>query len=37
VRAIGISNCYAWQLAKANVLAEREGLPEHRSVHAAFV
>ena len=26
VRAIGISNCYAWQLAKANALAEREGL-----------
>ncbi|HFQ7023497.1 TPA: aldo/keto reductase [Klebsiella pneumoniae] len=23
VRAIGISNCYAWQLAKANTLAER--------------
>ncbi|WP_049003843.1 aldo/keto reductase, partial [Klebsiella quasipneumoniae] len=22
VRAIGISNCYAWQLAKANALAE---------------
>lgn len=26
VRATGISNCYAWQLAKANALAEREGL-----------
>lgn len=26
LRAIGISNCYAWQLAKANALAEREGL-----------
>lgn len=25
VRAIGISNCYAWQLAKANTLAELAG------------
>ena len=25
VRYIGISNCYAWQLAKANALAEKEG------------
>lgn len=25
VRYIGISNCFAWQLAKANALAEREG------------
>ncbi len=24
-RYIGISNCYAWQLAKANALAEKEG------------
>ena len=27
VRAVGISNCYAWQLAKANALAEREASP----------
>lgn len=25
VRYIGISNCFAWQLAKANALAESEG------------
>lgn len=25
VRAIGISNCWAWQLAKANAIAERNG------------
>ena len=25
VRAIGISNCYAWQLAKANYIAEKNG------------
>ena len=25
VRYIGISNCFAYQLAKANALAEREG------------
>ena len=27
-RYIGISNCFAWQLEKANALAEREGLGE---------
>lgn len=27
VRYIGISNCFAWQLAKANALAEKEALP----------
>lgn len=27
-RYIGISNCFAWQLAKANALAEREGFPK---------
>ena len=31
-RAAGIANCYAWQLAKANALAEREGLPRFVSV-----
>jgi aryl-alcohol dehydrogenase-like predicted oxidoreductase len=25
IRYIGISNCYAWQLAKAKALAEKEG------------
>ena len=25
IRYIGISNCFAWQLAKANALAEKEG------------
>ncbi|MBQ7561890.1 MAG: aldo/keto reductase [Synergistaceae bacterium] len=28
VRYIGISNCYAWQLAKANFIAEKEGFPK---------
>ena len=32
VRAIGISNCYAWQLTKANALAEREGFARFVSV-----
>ena len=32
VRYIGISNCYAWQLAKANALAVREGFPKFVSV-----
>lgn len=32
VRYIGIANCYAWQLAKANALAEREGLAKFVSV-----
>ena len=26
-RYIGISNCFAWQIAKANALAEKEGFP----------
>ena len=30
VRYIGISNCFAWQLCKANDLAEREGLCQIR-------
>ena len=25
VRAIGISNCFAWQLAKANYIADKNG------------
>ena len=32
VRAIGIANCYAWQLAKANALAEREGFSKFVSM-----
>lgn len=36
VRAIGISNCYAWQLAKANALAEREGLTQFVSVQSHY-
>lgn len=28
-RYIGISNCFAWQLAKANALAEKEGFAKH--------
>ena len=31
-RFIGIANVYAWQLEKANALAEREGLPKFVSV-----
>ncbi|MDE6036428.1 MAG: aldo/keto reductase [Ruminococcus sp.] len=36
VRYIGISNCYAWQLAKANALAEREGFAEFVSVQGHY-
>ena len=36
VRAIGISNCYAWQLAKANALAVREGLTPFVSVQSHY-
>ena len=32
VRYVGISNCFAWQLAKANALAEKEGFPQFVSV-----
>lgn len=31
-RYIGISNCFAWQLAKANYMAEREGFAKFVSV-----
>ena len=31
-RAIGIANCYAWQLAKANAIAEKEGFAKFVSV-----
>ena len=32
VRYLGIANAYAWQLEKANALAEREGFPKFVSV-----
>jgi aryl-alcohol dehydrogenase-like predicted oxidoreductase len=35
-RYIGISNCYAWQLAKANALAEREGFARFVSVQSHY-
>ena len=35
-RYIGISNCYAWQLAKANALAEREGFAKFISVQGHY-
>ena len=35
-RYIGISNCFAWQLAKANALAEREGFPQFISVQGHY-
>lgn len=31
-RFVGIANCYAWQLAKANALAEKEGFAKFISV-----
>lgn len=36
VREIGISNCYAWQLAKANALAEKEGFAKFISVQGHY-
>lgn len=36
VRAIGISNCFAWQLAKANALAQRENLTPFVSVQSHY-
>lgn len=35
-RAIGISNCFAWQLAKANALAEREGFAKFVSIQGHY-
>lgn len=35
-RHIGISNCYAWQLAKANALAEKEGFARFVSVQGHY-
>ncbi|MCI8889709.1 MAG: aldo/keto reductase [Hungatella sp.] len=36
VRYLGISNCYAWQLAEANALAEREGFARFVSVQGHY-
>lgn len=35
-RYIGISNCFAWQLCKANALAEREGFAKFISVQGHY-
>lgn len=35
-RYIGISNCYAWQLAKANTLAEKEGFAKFVSIQGHY-
>ena len=36
VRYIGISNCFAYQLAKANALAEREGFSKFVSIQGHY-
>ena len=36
VRYLGISNCFAWQLCKANALAEREGFAKFISVQGHY-
>ena len=35
-RYIGISNCFAWQIAKANAIAEREGWAKFVSVQGHY-
>ena len=35
-RQIGVSNCFAWQLAKANALAEKEGFARFVSVQGHY-
>lgn len=35
-RYIGISNCFAWQIAKANTLAEKEGFAKFVSVQGHY-
>ena len=35
-RYIGISNCFAWQIAKANALAEKEGFTKFISVQGHY-
>lgn len=36
IRCIGISNCFAWQLCKANALAEKEGFAKFISVQGHY-
>ncbi|WP_026889760.1 aldo/keto reductase [Clostridium beijerinckii] len=36
VRNIGISNCFAWQLAKANAIAEKEGFAKFISIQGHY-
>ena len=36
VRSIGVSNCYAWQLAQANAVAEKNGWAKFVSVQGHF-
>lgn len=36
VRAIGVSNCFAFQLAKANALAEKEGFAKFVSIQGHY-
>ncbi|MGN1181403.1 MAG: aldo/keto reductase [Faecalibacillus sp.] len=36
VKYIGISNCYAWQLAKANAIAKEHGWPQFVSVQGHY-
>ncbi|OCG30535.1 oxidoreductase [Gilliamella sp. Choc3-5] len=36
IRAIGISNCYAWQLAKANTIAKYEGFTPFVSIQSHY-
>ena len=35
-RYIGISNCFAWQIAKANAVAEKEGFPKFVSIQGHY-
>jgi len=35
-RYIGISNCFAWQIAKANAIAEKEGFPKFVSIQGHY-
>lgn len=35
-RYVGISNCFAWQLAKANALAEKEGFAKFVSIQGHY-
>lgn len=36
VRYIGISNCFAWQIAKANAIAEKEGFAKFVSIQGHY-